>query len=267
MTQPQFTGGAVDLSALTQEPQASFTEVTERDIEQLAFERSMQVPVVLMVGSARSQESETLKEELRLLVDAHPNLLLTYLDADAHPQLAQAMGVRALPTVVALAGGRPVTSFEGSQPREQLQQWVEALVAQVAPQLPGASAADAADAPSPGLAAAEAALAAGDLDAAEVAFNDALAADAADEDAKRGLALLPVLRRVQAHKPDAAEDPLALADAHAAAGDAEAAFNTLLPLVKTSPEAKARLLELFGVFGNSDPRVIAGRTALASALF
>ena len=49
--------------------------------------------------------------------------------------------------------------------------------------------------------------------------------------------------------------------------DPEAAFDRLLGMVKAEPRAKERLLELLKLLEPSDPRVIAARTRLASALF
>lgn len=289
-----FTGGAVDLGALAQQAEARremegtpfepFITVSERDVEAKAFERSMQVPVVLLVGSARSAESEALKATLEQLAQGQREFLVAYLDADTSPQLAQALGVRAVPTAVALAAGRPVTSFEGNQPAEQLRQWVDALVSQIGPQLQGLgtegpAAEDAGNAADPRLDAAEAALAAGDYDAATAAYDEILAADPQNAEVKQAKATVAVIKRLDpanlATDPiqDAAADPadvakqLAAADAEVVAGAPEQAFDRLLPLVKAHPEAKARLIELFGLFDPADPRVIAARTKLASALF
>lgn len=290
----QFTGGAVDLGALAQQAEARremestafepFITVTERDVEAKAFERSMQVPVVLLVGSARSPESEALKASLEQLAQGQREFVVAYLDADASPQLAQALGVRAVPTAVALAAGRPVTSFEGNQPEDQLRQWLDALVSQIGPQLEGLGPEGAADAEGeeagdPRLDAAEAALAAGDYDAAVAAYDEILAADPQNAEAKQARATVAVIKRLDPANrttdpiQDAAADPqdvakqLAAADAEVVAGAAEQAFDRLLPLVKAHPEAKARLIELFGLFDPADPRVIAARTKLASALF
>lgn len=278
-----FTGGAVDLAALAQRRELAeadfvpFIEVSERDIEAQAFERSTQVPVVLMVGSARSPESEELKQELRLLSDAQRNFLVAYLEADSHPQLAQMLGVRALPTVVALAAGRPVTNFEGNPGAEQLRQWVEALVAQLGPQLSGLS--DGEPAPDPRFAAAEAALQAGDFAAAERVYDEILAEDPSNAAAKQAKATVTVVKRLDPQNltsdpvADAAADPadvakqLIAADAEVVAGNPEAAFDRLLALVKASPQAKSRLLELFSLYDATDPRIIRARSTLASTLF
>ncbi len=37
-------------------------------------------------------------------------------------------GVQAVPTVVALAAGQPLSSFQGPQPPEQLRGWVDSLL-------------------------------------------------------------------------------------------------------------------------------------------
>ncbi|GAA0200077.1 tetratricopeptide repeat protein [Corynebacterium riegelii] len=290
MTQPQFTGGAVDLAALAQQAEARkelaestfepFIEVTERDVEAKAFERSTLIPVVLMVGTARSPESEQLKATLASLAAGQREFLVAYVNADAHPQLAQALGVRALPTVVALAAGRPVTNFEGNQPAEQLTQWLQALVQNIGPQLSGLSdEADSTEEADPRLAQAEAAVQAGDYDAAIAVYDEMLAQDPANAEVKQAKATVAVLKRfnpqVRTSDPiaDAAADPtdmakqLDAADAEVLAGNPEAAFERLLAHVKTSPEAKDRLLELLLLFDANDPLIKRTRTNLASALF
>lgn len=290
MTQPQFTGGAVDLAALAQQAEARkelaestfepFIEVTERDVEAKAFERSTQIPVVLMVGTARSPESEQLKATLASLAAGQREFLVAYVNADAHPQLAQALGVRALPTVVALAAGRPVTNFEGNQPAEQLTQWLQALVQNIGPQLSGLSdEADSTEEAEPRLAQAEAAVQAGDYDAAIAVYDEMLAQDPANAEVKQAKATVAVLKRFNPQTrtsdpiADAAADPtdmakqLDAADAEVLAGNPEAAFERLLAHVKTSPEAKDRLLELLLLFDANDPLIKRTRTNLASALF
>lgn len=277
MTNPQFTGGAIDLGALADrndEAQGGFEPfitVTEANVEKDIFERSMQIPVVLLIGTPRSPDSESLKAQFKKLAAGQRAFLVGYLDADATPQVAQAMGVRVLPTVVALAGGRPVANFEGNQPADELEQWVGALVSQVGPQLQGLAddTTPAEDAEDPRLDRATEALNAGDFDAATAVYDEILADDPTNADIKQAKATVAVLKRVQGQgePADDVEKLLWMADKEFVAGQPEAAFDRLLEHVKAEPRAKERLLELLTLLEPGDERVIAARTRLASALF
>ena len=277
MTNPQFTGGAIDLGALADrndEAQGGFEPfitVTEANVEKDIFERSMQIPVVLLIGTPRSPDSESLKAQFERLSVGQRAFLVGYLDADATPQVAQAMGVRVLPTVVALAGGRPVANFEGNQPTDELEQWVGALVSQVGPQLQGLAddTTPAEDTEDPRLDRATEALNAGDFDAATAVYDEILADDPTNADVKQAKATVAVLKRVQGQgEPEVGVEKLLwLADKEFVAGQPEAAFDRLLEHVKAEPRAKERLLELLTLLEPGDERVIAARTRLASALF
>lgn len=277
-----FTGGAIDLGALAQQRESQreagtgfqpFVTVDETTIEAQAFQRSLEVPVVLLIGTARSADSESLKAAFERLAAGQRAFMVAYVDADATPQVAQMLGVRVLPTVVALAAGRPVTDFEGNQPADQLEQWVGALVSQLGPQLQGLRDDDASPDPQPAedprLDRATAALNAGDFDAATAVYDEILAEDPANAEIKQAKATVAVLKRVeaQAEPADEVERQLQLADRQFVAGDPEAAFDGLLALVKSEPRAKERLLELLALLEPADPRVIAARTRLASSLF
>lgn len=289
---PDFGPGAVDLNKLVEQKEAQqqlkeggfepFITVDEKDIEARAFQRSMQVPVVLMFGTQRSEDSETLKETFKTLAANQRKFMVAYVDADATPQVAQMFGLRALPTVVALAAGQPVTNFEGNQPVEQLKQWVEALVTNVGPQLQGLSEepeAEEAVPEDPRLDEATAALNRGDFDAATAIYDAILTEEPDNQPVKQAKATVAVLRRLDPQNrttdpiaeaeqaPDDVEKQLVAADAEVVAGAPEKAFDRLLRYVRTAPEAKERLLELFTLFAPDDPRVIQARTNLASALF
>ncbi len=139
MTTPH---GAIDLGRLQHQAEAreklassaveSFFTLTEENLESHVLQRSVQVPVVVLVGSARSEDSENLKATFQQLAAQGENsFVVGYVDSDTTPQIAQALGVRGVPTVLALAAGRPVTSFEGGQPADMLKQWVDTLVQQI----------------------------------------------------------------------------------------------------------------------------------------
>ncbi|MBL7285727.1 tetratricopeptide repeat protein [Corynebacterium godavarianum] len=289
---PDFGPGAVDLNKLVEQKEAQqqlkeggfepFITVTEKDIEARAFQRSVQVPVVLMIGTSRSEDSEALKATLQQLAAGQRKFLVAYVDADATPQVAQMFGLRALPTVVALAAGQPVTNFEGNQPADQLKQWVDALVNNVGPQLQGLDDEPETDAPEPEdprLAQATAALNRSDFEGATALYNAILADEPDNQPVKQAKATVAVLQRLDPQRrttdpiAEAEQDPqdvekqLVAADAEVVAGAPEKAFERLLRYVKAEPKAKERLLELFTLFEPGDPRVINARTALASALF
>ena len=289
---PDFGPGAVDLNKLVEQKEAQqqlkeggfepFITVTEKDIEARAFQRSVQVPVVLMIGTSRSEDSESLKATLQQLATGQRKFLVAYVDADATPQVAQMFGLRALPTVVALAAGQPVTNFEGNQPADQLKQWVDALVNNVGPQLQGLDDEPETDAPEPEdprLAQATAALNRSDFEGATALYNAILADEPDNQPVKQAKATVAVLQRLDPQRrttdpiAEAEQDPqdvdkqLVAADAEVVAGAPEKAFERLLRYVKAEPKAKERLLELFTLFEPGDPRVINARTALASALF
>ena len=289
---PDFGPGAVDLNKLVEQKEAQqqlkeggfepFITVTEKDIEARAFQRSVQVPVVLMIGTSRSEDSESLKATLQQLAAGQRKFLVAYVDADATPQVAQMFGLRALPTVVALAAGQPVTNFEGNQPADQLKQWVDALVNNVGPQLQGLDDEPETDAPEPEdprLAQATAALNRSDFEGATALYNAILADEPDNQPVKQAKATVAVLQRLDPQRrttdpiAEAEQDPqdvdkqLVAADAEVVAGAPEKAFERLLRYVKAEPKAKERLLELFTLFEPGDPRGINARTALASALF
>ncbi|APT86634.1 tetratricopeptide repeat protein [Corynebacterium flavescens] len=300
MTNPRspFVNGALDLGALKERAEhredsapavASFVEVTPENFEAEVVRRSAQVPVVVLIGSPRSPASEQLKADFSALAaKGNHSFIVAYVDADAVPQVAQVFGVRNLPTTVALAAGQPVTNFEGGQPVEALEQWTQALVAKLGPQLKGlpqeSSQEEAPEEADPRLVAAEDELNRGDVGAAIASYDKILAAEPSNGEVKKARAMAVVLKRLAAGSngadPIAAADSdqadtekqLLAADAEVAAGVAEKAFSRLIGAISRSAGAekqalKERLLELFTLFEGSDPRVLQARTDLASALY
>ena len=79
-------------------------------------------------------------------------------------------------------------------------------------------------------------------------------------------------RSAAAAAPDDLEAQFLVADLDLLGGHVEDAFTRLIDLVRRTagPErdrTRVHLLELFAVVGNDDPRVLAARRSLASALF
>jgi putative thioredoxin len=284
--------GAIDLSALKQPPPsrdsaapaaaaAGGVEVTEANIEAEVLVRSSQVPVVVLLWSPRSESSAQLGQVLSGLADADGGKwALATVNVDTAPRVAQMFGVQAVPTVVALAGGQPLSSFQGAQPPEQLRRWIDSLLNATAGKLEAE--ADDAQEVDPELEKAREHLDAGDFDAALAAYQAILAAKPNHDEAKGAVRQIAFLQRATVQRPDAvaaadaAPDDIdaafAAADVEILQQDVIAAFERLIALVKRTAgdertTVRTRLIELFDLFDPADPEVVAGRRNLANALY
>lgn len=309
MTSASFSRpGAVDLSSLTAQAQAQtggapgtagagyVTEIrSPQDLDALV-RLSLKHPVVVELTSPRAQGADAMSADLAQLVNGMDGrLLLAHVDVDAVPQLAQAMQIQAVPTVLVLLGGQAAPLFQGVQPRENLQAVLDqVLQAAVANGIVGkadpVSVPGASDAESEGTArptdprydAAYAAMESGDFAAAQAEFDKILKETPNDAEAVVGRAQAGLLVRSgaldgseltrAAAEPDNIEAQLAAADFEMIQGDLEAAFGRLVEVVRgTSGDdretVRVRLLELFETVGSSDPAVVKFRRRLASALF
>ncbi|MFF0501871.1 tetratricopeptide repeat protein [Nocardia aobensis] len=280
--------GAVDLSALKQ-PAATDVPgdhaVTEADFETKVLRRSLEVPVVVVLYSQRSPGSvELVKLFERLVGSAGGSWELATIEAEPNMRIAQAFGVQGIPTVIAVAAGQPLADFQGSQPEEQVKQWLAAVVDAVRGKLPGAGdEQDQAPAPEdPRFVAAEEALDRGDIAGAEAAYEAILAAEPANEEAKAALRQVRFFGRARELPADAIavadadpgniDDAFTAADAELFNQQPEAAFDRLIGLIKRTAgddrnRVRTRLVELFELFDTADPVVVAARRKLATALY
>jgi putative thioredoxin len=285
--------GAVDLSALKQRASApgegagsapsGGVEITEANLEAEVLVRSSQVPVVVLLWSPRSEASVQLGDALANLESAGGGKWsLATVNVDVVPRVAQMFGVQAVPTVVALGAGQPLSSFQGVQPPEQLRQWIDSLLNATAGKLGGAGDEEQPEQVDPALAQARAHLDAGDFDAALKAYQAILDANPGHAEAKGAVRQISFLQRATARapgaivaadaKPDDIELAFAAADGEILQQDVAAAFNRLIALIKRTAgddrtKVRTRLVELFDLFDPADPEVIAGRRNLANALY
>jgi putative thioredoxin len=290
--------GAVDLSGLKQRAQQNTrpvddpdeavsaeqfgTEITEANFEDEVLVRSQQIPVVVLLWTPRSEACVQLADILSSLAATdNGKWSLATVDVETAPRVAQIFGVQRIPTVVALAAGQPVSSFEGVQPPEQLRGWLNSLLSATAGKLSGAAASDEAEI-DPALSQAREQLEAGDFAAALSSYQAILDADPNHAEAKGAIRQIEFLTRATAQRPDAialadaAPDDiaaaLAAADVQIVNQDVGAAFDRLVALVRrTSGDerttVRTRLIELFELFDPADPDVVAGRRNLANALY
>jgi putative thioredoxin len=284
----------VDLSALKQPPPASGdtgagpassagVEVNEANFEQEVLLRSNEVPVVVLLWSPRSEMCLQLADTLSGLAAADSGKWsLATVNVDVAPRVAQIFGVEGVPTVVALAAGQPISSFQGVQPPEQLRRWVDSLISATAGKLSGAADSDEPEDVDPDLARARQQLEDNDLGAALDSYQAILDADPNHAEAKGAVRQIAFLMRATAHGPDAVaaadaapddiEAAFAAADVQLLSQDVSGAFDRLVALVRRTAgddrtTVRTRLIELFDLFDPADPDVIAGRRNLANALY
>jgi putative thioredoxin len=288
--------GAVDLSALKQPPPASGesrgdgsaassagVEVNETNFEDEVLLRSNQVPVVVLLWSPRSEVCLQLADALSdLAATDNGKWALASVNVDVSPRVAQIFGVEVVPTVVALAAGQPLSSFQGAQPPEQLRRWIDSLLSATAGKLSGGTDSDEPEEVDPALAQARQQLEDNDLGAALDSYQAILDTEPNHPEAKGAVRQIVFLMRATAHGPeavaaaDAAPDDIdaafAAADVQILSQDVVGAFDRLVALVRRTSDddrtsVRTRLIELFELFDPADPEVIAGRRNLANALY
>lgn len=286
--------GAVDLTGLKKRAEAkrdadrpggsgvggttTRVEVDEASFEQEVLVRSAQIPVVVELLSRRAPTAMTALLS-SLAEEAGGEWVHATVDVDAAPGVAQAFQARAVPTVVAVAAGRPLADFEGEQPEDALRQWLAAVLQATEGKLEGQQEAGEGEAGAeesdPERDAAEFALSEGDLAGAEERFAALVEARPGDHP------LLEALRYVQAgrratEETDAGEGTVAgalrAADRALIGGEYEAAFSVLVDSIRVTAgddrtTLRTRLIELLDALPVDDPRVATARRELASALY
>ena len=292
--------GAIDLSALKQpasppptpggKPSPYVVEVNESSFSQMV-QVSADIPVVFEMYSNRSPAAAQSATLAQLADRAGGAWVLARTDVDASPRIAQAFGVQAVPTVIAVAGGQPVDGYAGVQTEAQIKAWVASMLDLLRDRMPAIGAAEdaaggepepAPEPVDPRFLAAEELLDAGDFGRAQAAYQAILDQEPANAAAAAALAQTNLLARVQDAPPDALaradaspDDPtlqITAADLELAGGDPEAAFDRLIRTVaRTAGEERGavrdHLVSLFSLFPADDPDVRAARRRLAAALY
>lgn len=286
MSLPPNFSQAVDLSSL-KKPAADVTsplpgiEVTPLNLQAEVLPLSNTKPVVVICWTPRSSESVELIRMLgKFEADDAGQWLLAHVNIDEQAPVAQALQVRTIPYGVVFIGGQAVPFLEQPLTESQLREVVTKILAVAAQQGIGEEPVEATE---PEEDEALAALDQGDYETAEAAYEKLLARKPHDSYAKLGLAQVQLLARthgVDAAKvmedaikhPDDIEIQIQCADVEVMSGYLEPAFERLLRLLMVlhgdeQKIVKDRLLELFALVDQADPRVIKARAQLANALF
>ncbi|MBV0894705.1 tetratricopeptide repeat protein [Microbacterium sp. NC79] len=296
--------GAVDLSSLRNRSNQPATSAAENsgapsyivDITDATFQQVLEisrgVPVVVDMWAGRSEASTELSAILdKVVTELAGRLLLAKVEIERNPQIAQAFRAQSVPLVVALINGQPVPLFSGATTEEQVRatfnQLFELATQQGVTQVLGGAKADDEEQTEPELPPlhqeAFVAIEAGDYAVAIEAYEKALAENPRDEEARAGLGQVKLLHRAQslnlqearaaaaANRLDV-QAQLNIADLDLAGGHVDDAFGRLLDLFAELPAdertpVRERLLELFGLVGDADARVIRARSRLTSLLF
>jgi putative thioredoxin len=267
--------------------------VTEPTFQADVIERSLQVPVVVEFWSPRSDASLALSPILVQLSNEYAGkFLLTRIDIDANPQLAQAVGVQTVPLVIAVLRGQVVPLFQGAVGEPEARQYLDQLLTvavangitgRTDPVGPAGPVEEAAEPePDPRYEAADNAVATGDLDGAIAAYEALLKETPADAEAKAGLARVQLVQRtrdvpaeVRTRAAENAEDieaQMLVADVDLMGGHVDDAFARLIKTIQVTAgddrnAVRLHLLELFEVVGADDERVVKARRRLMAALF
>ena len=286
MSLPPNFGQAFDLSSLTKpkvDPSTPLPgiEVSVDNLSSDILPLSLVRPVIVLMWSPRSPESvEMVKVLGKLEIDYKGAFSLARVDIEAHPQVAQAFQTKTVPYAVAIIAEQMVPLFEQSYPEAQVRMVMDKVLTLASQQGIG-------QAPVEQMEAEEIeamdALEAGNYVAAEAAYKKWLSRKPAENLAKLGLAQTQLLMRTEglelsevieqsALNPSDIQLQLKAADVEIVNGGVEAAFARLIHAVRATSgddrtKVKDHLINLFALVDQSDPRLVAARKELASALF
>ena len=286
MSLPPNFGQAFDLSSLTK-PKVDPTtplpgiEVSVENLSSDILPLSLVRPVIVVMWSPRSAESAEMVKVLgKLEVDYKQAFALASVDIEAHPQVGQAFQTKSIPYAVAIIAEQMVPLFEQSYPEAQVRMVIDKVLTLASEQGIGQAPVEQMEAEE--IEALEA-LEAGNYLAAEVAYKKWLSRKPSENLAKIGLAQTQLLIRTEGLELEAVisestKNPgdialqLKAADVEIVNGGVEAAFTRLLHAVRATAgddraKVKDHLLNLFALVDPSDPRLVAARKELASALF
>jgi len=286
MSLPPNFGQAFDLSLLTK-PKVDTSipmpgiEVTVENLSTDILPLSLVRPVIVLMWSPRSKESADMVMTLgKLETDYKAAWSLARVNIDTHPEVAQAFQTKNVPYAVAIIAEQMVPLFEQAYPEAQVRMVLDKVLTLASEQGVGEAPVEQME---PEEIEAMDALEAGNFLAAEAAYKKWLARKPAENLAKLGLAQTQLLMRTEGlqlndviaqsmAEPSSIDLQLKAADVEMVNGGVEAAFTRLLHAVKATSgddriKVKNHLLNLFSLIDSSDPRLVAARKELASALF
>ena len=271
------------------------------------IEASMEAPVIVDFWAPWCGPCKTLGPALEKAVRLAGGLVrLVKINVDENQDLAAQMNVRSVPSVFGFRQGRPVDGFAGAVPESQIKSFIDRLTGGAKPPLEEAlemarAALDSGDPAGasqvfaqvlahdpahPGAVAGmirclvatgdlkEARQAVGRLPAELAANNEVAAAVSALDLAEQagGAGNVDAFKRRLEAEPNDHQARLDLAMALYAGGQAEAAIDELLELIRrdrawNEDAGRKQLVKLFDALGPAHPLTVSGRRRLSSILF
>ncbi|MCJ7598265.1 MAG: co-chaperone YbbN [Methyloceanibacter sp.] len=197
-------------------------DTTTKDFVRDVVEASRQVPVLVDFWAPWCGPCRQLTPVLEKAVRAAKGAVkLVKLNIDEHPQIPGQMGVQSIPAVFAFQDGKPIDGFMGALPESRVADFIARLIGQES------------DDGNSELEAAEAALAAGDVNKAAQIFGEVLQKDSESAEAAAGLARCYIKLGDLAR----AEQTLALVPPAKAESAAAASARAALDLAKKGADA------------------------------
>ncbi|MFM7492004.1 MAG: tetratricopeptide repeat protein [Actinomycetota bacterium] len=287
---PNNMSRAFDLSSLTKpkvenEPTSHVPEATVENFMESYVSISKTKPVVLLAYSPRSKASIDLRDLMHSMSEEDKqSWLFGAINADAQPQLAQALQIQSVPMAIAFVDEQPLALFDRVYPREQIALVIAKLFEVAQERGLKVTVPEVKETPlEPEEAAALSALESGDYSGAAMAYRNWLQRKPDEVMAKIGLAQCELMIRVSGLNPSVAISDadshqtdvmkqLMASDIEIVQGQQKRAFERLITFIRNSSgddrkKAKEHLLLLFQLVDPSDSDLVRARSELASALF